>query len=895
MSHTVDALYAETMRLTTVDLKQAQRTAGRLQKMAEKQGEARSLGLAQRALGHVAFLRSRHREAVDHYSVSIGHLAAAGLDFEEAVTRSGAIVALIYLAEYDLLADWAARARAVFEARQDRARLARLEGNLAFAAFRQDRFAEACALYKHAHREFEQVGRPVDVSTALWNVSTCLISMGEYSEAAEAHRQARVYSELHGLPLQTAAIDYNVAYLHYLCGDYTDAMELYHIARKTGQPYRRALCDLDEAEMYLELNLHRESAELAQRAIRRFRRLEMPYEQGKATAFLAIAEGQQGRLDTALRGIASARRTFRRERNPVWLALLDLYQAVLLDRQGNTKRARQAAERAQSYFAQSDFPAKAAICQLLLARLDLRLGRGQRAYELCCQVSQTEAVSGSASLDYQASQLTAEVLESMGRHREARLAFEHALGCLERLRFRLRGDEIKIAFLKDKVSVYDQLFWLTLTDALPDRVQRAFRVAELAKSRSMAEQVRGVTLPGDEPRELLALRQELDVLYQQVQREESSPAHAERAMKLRDQTRRLESALTSRLAALNAIRRSDQHPGPADPWDTDALRAWLPDGTHLVEFFVSRGTLFAFLADRQQLRVWPLAPIRRIQELTRLLRFQLSPVGGSPLIAQAHLRQLYDELLSPLRHLLQGEHLAIVPHGVLHGVPFAALHDGDSFLLDRFAISYAPSADLLRLTAQRPPGRGRGSLIAGVADAQAPAIAAEAQRLAERLPDARLLLGAEANSVRLRAEMRTARVVHLAAHGYFQRENPLFSAIRLSDSWLTVFDLYRTELVADLVTLSGCSTGVSEVVGADELVGLVRGLLQAGARAALVSLWDVHDGSTLQFMENFYHAWLVKSLDPAQALRRASLDLRTVYPDVFHWAAFSLVGLGSNK
>lgn len=232
---------------------------------------------------------------------------------------------------------------------------------------------------------------------------------------------------------------------------------------------------------------------------------------------------------------------------------------------------------------------------------------------------------------------------------------------------------------------------------------------------------------------------------------------------------------------------------------------------------------------------------------------------------------------------------------MLHSLPFAALHDGHEALIDRFAISCAPSADLLRLTAQRTEGRGEGVVVAGVADDQAPEIETEARRLAGILPGAKLLLGPKATSARVKSEMERARILHLAAHGYYQRENPLFSAIRLNDSWLTVFDLYRSKIVADLVTLSGCSTGMSVVVGADELVGLVRGLLQAGARSALVSLWDVHDGSTVEFMESFYRHWQGGKAGAAEALRRASLDIREVHRDVYYWAPFVLVGLGVGR
>lgn len=887
---TFDELHAESMRLTLVDLKAAGRMAQRTHRQALSLGTVRELGLAQRLLGHVALLRSRHVKALEHYRASVGHLEVAGLEQELALTKSAGVFVLIYLADFELLDRWAAEARAHFEANNDHTRVARLDSNLAFALFRQDRFTDALALYVQAERELLETGRTTDVAVVLWNKATCLISMGDYAAAGRAHREARAFAERHQLPLHLAAIDYNVAYLHYLylSGDYTEAMQLYDIARKTGEPYRRALCDLDEAEMYLELNLHREASELAHRAIRAFRRLRMPYEQGKATAFLAIAEGQLGHGDRALRAIAASRRTFRRERNEVWLALLDVYQAILLDRAGQLKQARKLAEGARRYFAQSVFPAKAITAELLVARLDQRLGKWGQALERCDGVTLKLPSTGSASLEYQTAQLRAETLEVMGRHREARLGYETARTLLERLRFRLRGDEIKIAFLKDKLSVYDNLFWLTVSDATqPDRVRQAFAVAETAKSRSMAEQAKSVNSSSDSA-EVLEIRRELDAVYQQVQREESRPGAAGLA-DLRNRSRRLETELAGRQAALHAL--AGEQAAPAHLENTDELRAWLPPGTQLIEYFVSRDTVFAFLLDRQRLRVWPLSPVSRVQRLVRFLRLQLR---GSRAALHAHLRALHEEVLAPLRPFLDGDHLIIVPHGALHAIPFAALHDGDRYLIDQFAISYVPSASLLRITAARPLGRGSQSLVVGVPDERAPLIEVEARTLVTELPNAKLLLGADASLAHLRAEAKSARFLHLAAHGFVQRENPLFSAIRLADSWLTVFDLYRCDFPADLVTLSGCSTGLSEVVGADELVGLLRGLLQAGARNALVSLWDVDDASTTRLMQDFYRQMLSEGLSPVAALRQASLNLRTAYDDPYHWAAFCLVGPGKN-
>ena len=92
-----------------------------------------------------------------------------------------------------------------------------------------------------------------------------------------------------------------------------------------------------------------------------------------------------------------------------------------------------------------------------------------------------------------------------------------------------------------------------------------------------------------------------------------------------------------------------------------------------------------------------------------------------------------------------------------------------------------------------------------------------------------------------------------------------------------------------MITLSGCGTGLNVVVGGDELVGLVRGLLYAGAQGVLVTLWDVHDGSAADAMGLFYEA-LTSGKNKAEALRHAATNIRRRYPHPFHWAPFVLVG-----
>src|SRR5262249_2893724 len=155
------------------------------------------------------------------------------------------------------------------------------------------------------------------------------------------------------------------------------------------------------------------------------------------------------------------------------------------------------------------------------------------------------------------------------------------------------------------------------------------------------------------------------------------------------------------------------------------------------------------------------------------------------------------------------------------------------YLDERLSVSYAPSSSIFALCEKRPRASSGESVVFGVADQRAPHIAEEAQAVADALPRAQLFLGADASSHNLRRSGVSARFIHIASHGFFRQDNPMFPGIRMGDSYLSLYDLYQFNLPADLITLSGCATGLTTVSAGDELMGLVRGLLQAGARSLL--------------------------------------------------------------
>jgi CHAT domain-containing protein len=190
------------------------------------------------------------------------------------------------------------------------------------------------------------------------------------------------------------------------------------------------------------------------------------------------------------------------------------------------------------------------------------------------------------------------------------------------------------------------------------------------------------------------------------------------------------------------------------------------------------------------------------------------------------------------------------------------------------------------------PTRPDSALVVGVPDERAPRIGAEAREVASALRTNHLLLGTEASAQRFKESASQAEIIHLACHGQFSATNPLSSGLRFADRWLTLAEIYELPLHARLVIFSGCETGRGKVGSGDELVGLVRGFIAAGAAALVVSLWTVNDESTGKLMSAFYNqvAGVREDRQVIKALRAAQLESLSDHPHPAFWAPFILIG-----
>jgi CHAT domain-containing protein/lipopolysaccharide biosynthesis regulator YciM len=897
-----------------VDVPRALRLADAAIAISQKLKDKTSKATALRAKANVLYVKGEHAAAADHHEQAAALFEAAGQANQVARTLSSSLQPLLLMGEYNRAFAAAERARKIFTSEGDTWRIARLDINLGNVYYRQDRFEEALASYERAYQGLPAEKDLEGIAAVLSNMATCYISLNKFAKALHAYTQARQFCADHGMPLLVTQADYNIAYLHYQRGEYSRAIEMLRAtrvsAKKISDAYHQALCNLDLSELYLELNLSAEAAELSQQGYEGFRKLGMGYESAKCLAFSAMAASQRGQAFEGLKRFSEARGMFVKEKNRAWPSLIDLYRALVFFSEGRYFEARRHCAEALESFRALNLASKAVIAQLLLARIALRTGESDQAFQHASAALGQSQDLESPVLGYQTHLLLGNIHAARNEREQAYGSYQSAREALETLRGNLRGEELKIAFIKNRLEVYENLVELCLAQTGDSAVEEAFTYIEQAKSRSLMDlflrpaPAFTETTSGQSElvRSIRDLREELNWYYNLIEREQLQPEQQspDRIAALEKKAQRHEKELVRILhdaSDTDADQAGLQMPSHV-PIAT--IRSAIPEDSLLVEYFQVRDRILVCLLGRQTLQIVPVTLVSRIAGLLRLLQFQLSKFRLGPQYlesvhdsllqtTQAHLKELYEELIAPMAQQLTAKHLIFVPHGLLHYVPFHALFDGAQYVIDRHTVSYSPSASIYALCQTRTANSAGASLVLGIPDPQAPAILDEVQALTGVLDQAELFVGKDATANVLRDKGPASRIIHIATHGRFRQDNPMFSAIRLGDSFLSLFDLYQLKLPVELITLSGCSTGLNVVAAGDELIGLARGLLHAGAQSLILSLWDVHDQSTAEFMNVFYRL-IGQGQSKAVALRASMLQLRETYPHCYQWAPFILVG-----
>jgi len=479
------------------------------------------------------------------------------------------------------------------------------------------------------------------------------------------------------------------------------------------------------------------------------------------------------------------------------------------------------------------------------------------------------------------------LFQSVGQLDKAIELYKGAVDVIEQHRASINTESSKIGFVSDKQRVYERLI-----DALYTKGQQslAFEYIERSKSRALVDMLAAKSVAAMQPTQS-ADAANLARDFEQAEQE----SLAQVPLSAGEGKAGQRSIATQALARIRSAAPELSTLISVSSLPVARLHDVVPAGEGMIQYYYQGKNLYASVYVGGGIRMVRL-DAEGLEGDIKKFREAIDKEEPAALDLS---RKLYDRLIRPLEASIGGyQRLLIIPHGALHYLPFSALNDGSNYMLDRYALRTLPSVSVLPYLRPPQPAALRHMLVLGNPDLgnprfDLPSAQVEAQRIAEKSGNAKLLLRGQASETTIKTMGTQYSMLHIASHGIFDTKTPLQSALMLArddanDGKLTVGELYGLRLNADLVTLSACETGLGRINSGDDVVGLTRGFLYAGTRSVVASLWQVDDEATSQLMMQFYDN--LSSKPKNEALRAAQLEVRKKYPHPYYWSAFYLTG-----
>jgi len=553
-----------------------------------------------------------------------------------------------------------------------------------------------------------------------------------------------------------------------------------------------------------------------------------------------------------------------------------------------------------------------ASCLLGLARIFEQMGQvdsarvyGKRAVQLSQQLEIPE-------ITWRALAFLGDIWTQSDSVQQGLRAYEKAIEVIENQRAQIRVESLQTGFLADKMGVYGRIIDLLVQQHKP---RKSFEFAERAKSRSFIDLLgnRRINFQAGADSTVLkqgnqiqnTIRRWQNLLTQLYQKPDITPVLKDSISRVRTT---LDSLRTAYRGFLDRLRMDNPELASmvsVEPFRAGEIQSSLDDSTALLAYYSLPKKLILWVLRKDTIAVFPV-PVssKKLTNLVKMFREDLQK--KLPIDDQAN--RLYRYLIGPAENLVKPcSLLVLIPHGVLHYLPFGALRDRDGrYLLNRFRLTNAPSSTVLKFCLQKGDHfRGKKRIIRKVLAVGDPDLGdprydlpfaeKEAESLKRTFSETSVLLGKQATETNVKKIIGKFDLVLFSTHGEYDPVNPLFSALRLTpdshnDGRLEAWEIFGLRINAFLVTMSACETGLGKVTRGDEVIGLSRSFIFAGTPAVVASLWKVDDLTTAVIMKRF-HRYLHQGLSRAQALKEAQNYVRQyIHPYPYFWAAFYLTG-----
>lgn len=763
--------------------------------------------------------------------------------------------------------------------------IAMTQVNYANLLHRNDKHRSAERLYREAGIVFEKSGNEFAVARAAFNRANTLLQMFDTGAAQTLYEQAfSIYNKL-GLTLDANEARYGLAWLRMLIGEYhialQDLSECQTVYRDAGQKRGIALCELDKAESYLQLNLFMEALECARLAEKRFSKLRLSYERSKASLFRASAAYGLGRIREARASITRARVGFTATKNSQFLGAVSLVEAQLTRNNNDRMRCLRAARKR---FVGAQLPLWEAICDLQIAS-----SKSVKKSELK-RLASNKAVQVSPHLYTAWKTLLGDEAYQRGSTDEARRRWTEAADRLDSLRAQLPPVELRRSIVRQRHSPHQKL----IADQMRSNPMSAAAWIERYQTAGIWAPVSGAL---DTERTRASITENLSDLAQRygALSQSLSGRSGERAFS--------SNALNSHIERVfrQSFKAHTGHENKQQPSvDHELLIASLREvskETPILQFHFDETRLAAFLHYDGRVRVHlygngAAAMERFLQEWRFILNRELLVEHLPPTVSPDRETKFFERfgrwLWEPLEIPTDYKKLLIIPEGQLAILPWEALVANQRRVESDYQIVVCPS---LRhyLRSRNIHSNSDSIQVFEGASKNLPAVRTEIEQLYSCAKErCEIFKNAKRDDWPIRGQ---ADMWHYSGHGHLRSDNPFYSSLELSDAPLFAADFRLRRVEVNLVTLAACRTGEDAAAPGDESTGLVRSLLEMGARNVIGSRWPVSDQSTALWMSEFYRTFL-NGGSLADSMATARANVRERYPSAYHWAAFALYGAG---
>jgi CHAT domain-containing protein len=482
------------------------------------------------------------------------------------------------------------------------------------------------------------------------------------------------------------------------------------------------------------------------------------------------------------------------------------------------------------------------------------------------------------------------------RPSEAIQYYKKAIASVESTRSLLESEELRTSFFEDKGQIYGGIISAYLEEK---NLEEAFNYNERARSRafldilgSKVQLARSGALLDEER----ALQGKISAL--QARMAGQDPDASDRGQ-LRQELEEAQRAYNALLAKVRKENKEQASLMSVEPLTLKQIQELLETGVSLLEYFVMQGQVLLWVLEKDRVNFVRLS-LDRSELISKVnaLRDSIYQVGEKEKFKQAS-EELYRVLIEPAMPHIRGKELLIIPHDVLHYLPYQALVSPQAkYLIQDYPIYYLSSASLMQFTREKKKASGEKALVMGNPDLGDQAYnlrfaEREAKEVARVYPKSDVYVKADATKSRAVSLSPNYDILHFAVHGELRQDDPLNSGLLLAgdgkdDGRLRVGEIFSLNLKAGTVVLSACESGLGKISSGDEIIGLTRSFIYAGTPSIITTLWKVNDRTSYELVREFYSN--LRSMKKSEALRQAQLATMKEFPHPFFWAAYGLTG-----